>query len=563
MDSSTKTIPANSGSNPSQTTRSKPVCLEVPVTIRSMPGEKGEASQGEFKPIREEARTVIVFDNGAVLRLSSELVPGQAVILSNPQGRDVVSRIVKARSLPTVKGYIEVEFVEPVNDFWGIRQASGQTNASIPPTATVAPSVTPPVAAPAPKIVANEPPPAPPSPPRVVAPEPETTAHTGTAPSFADIAGLVRMSPPPAARVKSPESAPHSPALKNTDEWGRGSGEAAKPYSPVTAAASTAEVTSLSETWENTHSPAWKPSASGDVLNKGIFSSAQTFSASSSRSSGGKTALIFAAAAVVLVALGTGWYFMRQGRTDVPAAPVPFAGQPTKPVPPPVVPKVSEPVARTEVAADQVLPLTPAVSPLPSVSTGRTPAPMSPIQQSTRRQANKVDVKPPDRPVPARPAIPDLKMTGPTAESRNVGRLVDGSVPNIADESSASRMIATSTGTMLPAAANTTNPPAPPVVFASVGSAQKATITRDPQLISSTRAIYPPTAKQSNIEGDVVISADVDVNGKVIAARALSGPMALRQAAVDTVRQWKYEPAQLNGKPAPGQVSVKIQFRLK
>jgi protein TonB len=70
-------------------------------------------------------------------------------------------------------------------------------------------------------------------------------------------------------------------------------------------------------------------------------------------------------------------------------------------------------------------------------------------------------------------------------------------------------------------------------------------------------------AKQSNVEGDVVILADIDATGKVVGAKAVSGPNYLREAAIDAVRNWKYEPATLNGRPTPGQVTVKIQFRLK
>jgi protein TonB len=70
-------------------------------------------------------------------------------------------------------------------------------------------------------------------------------------------------------------------------------------------------------------------------------------------------------------------------------------------------------------------------------------------------------------------------------------------------------------------------------------------------------------AKQTNVEGDVVISAEVDVTGKVVGAKVVSGPMYLREAAVDAVRNWKYEPATLNGKPTTGQITVKIQFRLR
>jgi periplasmic protein TonB len=152
-------------------------------------------------------------------------------------------------------------------------------------------------------------------------------------------------------------------------------------------------------------------------------------------------------------------------------------------------------------------------------------------------------------------------MSGPTAESRNVGRLVDGSVPVVENAATASPMNLNPAGAALPTVAHADAPPAP--LVAMVGSSSAAKIARDPRLISSTRPVYPPMAKLSNVQGDVLVSADVDANGTVIAAKALSGPMFLRQTAEDTVRQWKYEPALVNGKPAPGHVSVKIQFRLR
>jgi len=85
--------PESSESNSIPNPRSNPVCLEVPVTIRSLPGGNGEASSESAKPNREEARTVIVFDNGAVLRITGNFPPGQTVIVSNSQGRDVVCRV--------------------------------------------------------------------------------------------------------------------------------------------------------------------------------------------------------------------------------------------------------------------------------------------------------------------------------------------------------------------------------------------------------------------------------------------------------------------------------------
>jgi protein TonB len=89
-----------------------------------------------------------------------------------------------------------------------------------------------------------------------------------------------------------------------------------------------------------------------------------------------------------------------------------------------------------------------------------------------------------------------------------------------------------------------------------------AKTVRDPKLISSTRPVYPATAKTTNIQGIVTVSASIDANGKVVSAKALSGPILLRQAAADAVSQWKYSPGLIDGKPAPSQVTVSVEFRM-
>jgi protein TonB len=81
-------------------------------------------------------------------------------------------------------------------------------------------------------------------------------------------------------------------------------------------------------------------------------------------------------------------------------------------------------------------------------------------------------------------------------------------------------------------------------------------------LISSVRPAYPEAAKASSIQGSVSVSASIDANGKVVDAKALSGPMLLRQAAVQSVKQWKYSPGLIDGKQAPSQVTVNVEFRL-
>jgi protein TonB len=70
-------------------------------------------------------------------------------------------------------------------------------------------------------------------------------------------------------------------------------------------------------------------------------------------------------------------------------------------------------------------------------------------------------------------------------------------------------------------------------------------------------------AKNQHVSGNVVIDALIDVNGRVTTMKVLSGPTLLQQAAKDALRQWKYQPASLDGKPAAMHLTVTLQFRLQ
>ena len=193
-----------------------------------------------------------------------------------------------------------------------------------------------------------------------------------------------------------------------------------------------------------------------------------------------------------------------------------------------------------------------AATPTPSV-----PPPRSKSDDVTATSSKQLSVKQPDTSMPRPHAAGSLKMNTPTVESRS-GRLVDGSVPNIEDAAISGAVKVPGAGLV----STVSHPIAPPPPGGFLGASSSGTIASEPKLISSTRPAYPQLAKQSKVEGDVVVAADIDATGKVIAARATAGPTYLRQAAVDSVRNWKYEPANLNGKPTSAQVTIKIQFRL-
>jgi TonB family protein len=82
------------------------------------------------------------------------------------------------------------------------------------------------------------------------------------------------------------------------------------------------------------------------------------------------------------------------------------------------------------------------------------------------------------------------------------------------------------------------------------------------RLISSVSPAYPPLARSIGLQGDITIDALIDSTGRVTTMNPLSGPVALQQAAMDALRQWKYEPARLDGQPVSMHLSVTMKFRL-
>jgi protein TonB len=106
-------------------------------------------------------------------------------------------------------------------------------------------------------------------------------------------------------------------------------------------------------------------------------------------------------------------------------------------------------------------------------------------------------------------------------------------------------------------AGNGKQPAAPEVPLPVGGDVKSAKLT------SKVDAIYPAMAKNQHISGDVRVDALIDANGRVTTMKVISGPTLLHQAAMDALRQWKYQPATLDGKPVPMHLTVTLQFRLQ
>jgi len=79
-------------------------------------------------------------------------------------------------------------------------------------------------------------------------------------------------------------------------------------------------------------------------------------------------------------------------------------------------------------------------------------------------------------------------------------------------------------------------------------------------LMSSRPPLYPAKAKASGIEGTVVVYAQINKHGRVDFARVVSGPEALRQAALDDVKYCVYRPYVIDGSAAGFRTTIKVNF---
>lgn len=81
-------------------------------------------------------------------------------------------------------------------------------------------------------------------------------------------------------------------------------------------------------------------------------------------------------------------------------------------------------------------------------------------------------------------------------------------------------------------------------------------------IVNKAAPIYPPLARQARIQGAVVMKAVIDPAGDVESVELVSGHPMLVQAALDAVKQWKYRPYLLNGKPVSVETQVVVNFTL-
>jgi len=644
----------------------QPVALEVPVTVNAARAVDGSEKR---EPFSEKTSTVLVFANGAVIRLTSRVAPGQLLFLINEKTRkEVVCQVVQSKNDRNVSGYVELEFTQPALGFWGMRfpgeRSALPSGAALDPAAQAphTPAAGPKVDAVNPaahvsvksadrnpgstleaivesdsdfktEIKADS---RPLSRADLLAPaetstetlkletnrlqeqlsallfaeekasesQPTVTPPTkqGLGDAAAKIIEMAESEDRPAPKseaspvnsevaspiLASPRSTPAAVKSSFDDEevkipaWleplARNAAIPAPPESEETAPlleerhTKEAKETPLAAKASTASS---KRSPAPALVAKTLFGESAPAPARPRRSSKG---IWIAIAASLLVAAASGaWYFrdsllpangavasntapIGAPAATLPSAPPANASSVTQQTPLPNATPETSPSSSKASAADpavkeSALPVSPGVPGKMQTAAISERIPNSNSNPDALKTSAKTVV--PDEgvePEVKRPSLGKVRLAKPKV-GRTAKEQVSGEMEpalEAGNDAFSSGEASLASGLM----AGSEKQPAAPA--APVGGEVKSA-----RIISSVPPAYPALAKSQHISGDVRIDALIDETGRVTTMKVVAGPTLLQQAAMDALRQWKYQPATLGGKAVPMHLAVTLQFRLQ
>ncbi|MCU1241661.1 MAG: hypothetical protein JWO71_2387 [Candidatus Acidoferrum typicum] len=648
----------------------QPVTLEVPVTVNGARAVEGSEKR---EPFSETTNTVLVLANGAVIRLSSSVAPGQLLFLTNEKTKkEVVCQVVKSKNYRNVSGYVELEFTEPVLGFWGMRFPgerqighAGSTSPVARKSDFVAPGKS---AEPKPATYADA------SPAaasinsnladavqefktEIKADSRPTSKADFLAPAETSIDGLkleanrlqeqlsallfadqkeseakpsVSVAPPSKqelgdAAAKILDMAREEPAISKLEKPAKSDLDGSEQTPPKNAGGAAkfsfdneeskipawleplarnaavhvpqaeegaADSDNQFEEWQApvaaesvspqkqaaapaksvTSSP--KPTPSAPLFGNTLLG--ETNAELTRPSGSGKGIWIGIAAGLIVAAASGAWYFRDSlaslapvhttSRTNMSPA---FSAAPASSLP--SVDSAST-VTPSLPAVQTLEPSSPETKISPANGVTETPPPAVSSLTQGKMQAAAITERIPKPSVskdvinaPAksaesveaeikRPSLGTVRLAKPklghSASAQPSGEMEPALELN-SETLSAQNSLSTDFG-------ESSKPPAAPAAVVMVGGDVKPA-----RMISSVPPVYPALAKTQHVAGDVRVDALVDATGRVTAMKVVSGPSLLHQAAMDSLRQWKYQAATLDGKPVPMHLTVTIQFRLQ
>jgi len=192
---------------------------------------------------------------------------------------------------------------------------------------------------------------------------------------------------------------------------------------------------------------------------------------------------------------------------------------------------------------------------LASDSSGRLPANQTTSDQTARAVANPAPTPP--SVLPSSPANPANTDAANTAVSSPVASTAPPTISNMNPPPAADR----------PASNPSPVPSTIPSVSAGAvdpargGGLSPVRATPIPAVaVAKIVPKYPVLARNMRIGGKIEVDADVDEQGRVTRAQAVSGPLQLRFAAETALKQWRFTPAKLNGTNVKSTVRIDVVF---
>src|SRR5215467_2253175 len=96
------------------------------------------------------------------------------------------------------------------------------------------------------------------------------------------------------------------------------------------------------------------------------------------------------------------------------------------------------------------------------------------------------------------------------------------------------------------------------------GAAPEAgTITKPPKLVTFVQAVYPKDKHDAGITASVLLSIEIGDDGKVGEVEVVKGAAPdFDAAAVAAVKQFEFEPAEIDNQPAPVKITYRYDFTI-
>jgi protein TonB len=82
------------------------------------------------------------------------------------------------------------------------------------------------------------------------------------------------------------------------------------------------------------------------------------------------------------------------------------------------------------------------------------------------------------------------------------------------------------------------------------------------RIVYQPKPEYPELARMTRTEGAVEFEAVIGKDGTIEQLKVLKGHPLLVKAALEAVRQWRYQPTLLNGEPVEVITEITVNFKL-